>query len=85
MNARIVIHPAAERDIEHALDWYVENAPEHAERFVDDIRETIDRIRESPKLFHMVHGEVRRAALRKFPYLMWLLYFESLTPRISSL
>jgi len=77
MSAHIVVLPAAERDIEHALDWYLENAPEHAERFTADLSDTVERISVSPRLFHTVHGEVRRAALRRFPYLVWLVYFDS--------
>lgn len=76
MNARVVIRPAAERDIQEALDWYLENAPEHAARLTDDLAETIERIRESPRLFRTVYGEVRRAALRRFPYLVWFVYFD---------
>ncbi|MCY7412160.1 MAG: hypothetical protein LH471_03865 [Salinibacterium sp.] len=36
----------------------------------------IEHISASPRLFHTVHGEVRRAALRRFPYLLWLVYFD---------
>ncbi|MHB1235675.1 MAG: type II toxin-antitoxin system RelE/ParE family toxin [Microbacteriaceae bacterium] len=76
MTSRVVIRPVAERDIDHALGWYLENAPEHAERFIDDLRTTIYRIRESSRLFRTVHGDVRRVALQKFPYLVWLIYFD---------
>lgn len=76
MSTRVVIRPAAERDIQHALGWYLENAPEHAERLTDDLTDMIARIRESPRLFKTVYGEVRRAALPRFPYLLWLVYVD---------
>ncbi|MFZ2965219.1 MAG: type II toxin-antitoxin system RelE/ParE family toxin [Rhodoglobus sp.] len=76
MTTPVVIRPAAERDIDHAIGWYFENAPEQAERFADDLRATISRIQESPRMFRTVYGDVRRAALQKFPYLVWLVYFE---------
>lgn len=76
MTAHVVLRRAAERDIEHAVDWYLENAPAQAERFTNDLRATISRIQESPRLFRAVYGDVRRAALRRFPYLVWLVYFD---------
>ncbi len=76
MSIRVVVRPAAERDAQRALDWYLEHAPDHAERFNEDLRETIGRIQQSPRLFRTVHGEVRRAALARFPYLVWLIYFD---------
>lgn len=48
MSTRVVIRAAAERDIQHALDWYMENAPEQVGRLTIDLRETIDRIRDRP-------------------------------------
>lgn len=76
MTTRVVIRAAAERDIDHAVVWYLENAPEQVERFADDLRATINRIQKSPRLFRAVYGDVRRAALQKFPYLVWLVYFD---------
>jgi plasmid stabilization system protein ParE len=76
VTTRVVIRLAAERDIDRAIDWYRENAPEQAERLIDDLRVTMRRIQESPQLFRAVHGEVRRAALPRFPYLVWLVYFD---------
>lgn len=49
MSTRVVIRAAAERDIQHALDWYMENAPEQVGRLTIDLRETIDRIRDRPR------------------------------------
>ena len=78
MNTRLVFRAAAERDIEHALDWYAENAAEQVGFLTADLRETIDRIGTSPRLFRVVYGDVRRAALRRFPYLIWLVYFDEI-------
>ncbi len=78
MSARVVIRPAAEHDIEHALRWYMDNAPEQAGRLTTDLRETINRIRVSPRLFRVVYRDIRRAALRRFPYLVWLVYFDEI-------
>jgi plasmid stabilization system protein ParE len=50
--------------------------PEHAHRFLDDLRNTLDRIRSSPRISRTVYADVRRTALRTFPYLIWFIYFE---------
>jgi plasmid stabilization system protein ParE len=71
VTAQVIILPAAEQDIADALDWYAERAPEQIERFLDELAVVVSRIAESPRLFRTVHREVRRAALRAFPYLAW--------------
>lgn len=76
MNTRLIVSEAAEREIAQALDWYLENAPEHAERFVDDLDETIGHVRDKPRLYRLVYGDVRRAALGRFPYLLWFIHFD---------
>ncbi|MEO8528396.1 MAG: type II toxin-antitoxin system RelE/ParE family toxin [Pseudolysinimonas sp.] len=76
MTTRVIVRPSAERDIDEAFTWYLENAFEHAPRFLDDLRDTLDGIRDSPRLSRLVYGDVRRAALRTFPYLVWFVYFE---------
>lgn len=76
MTTSLIIRPSAERDIDEAFTWYLENAPEHARRFLDDLRTTLDRIRSSPRISRTVCADVRRTALRTFPYLIWFVYFE---------
>lgn len=73
---RLIVRPSAERDIDEAFTWYVENAPEYAHRFIDDLQNTLDRLRRSPQLSRAVYGDIRRAVLRTFPYLVWFVYFE---------
>lgn len=76
MTTRVVIRALAERDVQHALDWYVENAPAQVGRLTADLRETIDRTRASPRVFRVVYRDIRRAALRRFPRLVWFAYFD---------
>jgi plasmid stabilization system protein ParE len=76
VTTRLIVRPSAERDIDEAFTWYLENAPEHAHRFLDDLRNTFDRIRSSPRISRTVYADVRRAALRTFPYLIWFIYFD---------
>jgi plasmid stabilization system protein ParE len=64
--------------MEYAIGWYLENVPQQVGRLAADLRETINRIRESPRLFRVVHRDIRRAALGRFPYLVWFVYFDEI-------
>lgn len=71
MTYRLLVRPDAEHDIVRAIGWYDANAPDQSERLVDDLAAVMARIRETPKMFRMVHGPVRRAALQVFPFFVW--------------
>jgi plasmid stabilization system protein ParE len=83
VTARLIVRPSAERDIDEALTWYFDNAPEHAYRFLDDLQSAFDRLSHSPRISRTIYGDVRRAALRTFPYLIWFMYFED--PEVISI
>lgn len=76
MTALVVVRPVADRDIQHAMTWYLDNAPEQVPRLASDLADTVNRVRDRPLLGRAVYGDVRRVALRKFPYLVWFVYFE---------
>lgn len=76
MRAQLTLRSTAEHEIEKILDWYLENAPEHAHGFIENLGEAVERVRDSPRLFRTVYGEVRRAALGRFPYFLWFIYFD---------
>ena len=76
MSRHLIVGPAAEQDIAEAITWYIDHAPVQAERLLDELNSMMTRVRESPKAFRTVHAEVRRAALRVFPYLVWFVFDE---------
>jgi len=67
----VLIRPSAERDAVHAQDWYLANAPEQVDRFIDELAAMIDRVQQHPHAFRQLRGDARRAALRVFPYQIW--------------
>lgn len=71
MTYSVLVRSSAERDIEHALDWYAEHAPEQVDRFVDELAAVVERIKDYPRSFRPLRREARRAPLRVFPYLLW--------------
>jgi len=60
--------PEAEAELLEAARWYREQSPGLDQEFmrcVDDALATIGRV---PNLFPLVHRQLRRALVRRFPY-----------------
>ena len=71
MARRFIVRPLAEADLENAAQWYDDERPELADRFLNDVDRTFARIRERPLQFPAVAGDVRRALLHTFPYAVY--------------
>lgn len=59
---RLIVRPAAEADILDARMWYSARNGAVADRFIDELRSTLSRVREMPRQFPDVGG-ARRALL----------------------
>src|SRR5438046_230063 len=60
---------AANRDVQRTLEYYTREAgAEVAMDFHSELVATIDRMKEWPKSFPLIHDELRRAILKKFPH-----------------
>jgi toxin ParE1/3/4 len=64
----ISVTPIARRDLIDAQDWYESEAPGLGRRFRSAVDAVIKRISTNPRQFPVVHKNVRRARLRRFPY-----------------
>ena len=71
MTRRFIVRPLAEADLEDAARWYEDERAGLSERFLSDVDRTIARIRERPFEFPAVSGDVRRALLHTFPYVVY--------------
>ncbi len=74
----IRVLPAAERDIAEALAWYDARSPSLGDRLLDEVDAAMARIRDTPMVYRTVHGPVRRAAVRVFPYFIWFVLEDDL-------
>jgi len=65
-------HPAVQHDINEVLTYYSERSPTTAERFWKALHERFGEIAENPGQFAFINEarSLRRARLRKFPYLI---------------
>ena len=58
----------ASRELDAALDWYLERSLAAAEAFLMEIDYGNQLIRETPQMWPRFEGNTRRYVLRKFPY-----------------
>ena len=68
MNWTLRIRPRARREVVEAAGWYAEQGSRIAADFMNALHATLLRIRENPLQYQIVHGELRRASLHRFPY-----------------
>jgi toxin ParE1/3/4 len=64
---RLVLHPLVWSDLDEASSWYEERRSGLREIFLERVEETLSRIEENPRLYPVVHRDIRRAPLTQFP------------------
>jgi plasmid stabilization system protein ParE len=65
---RLVVELRARTEIATAYAWYEEQAPGLGAEFLRALDAVLQRLAREPALYAVVHGRVRRALLRRFPY-----------------
>ena len=68
MTHRLVFRPEADLEVNEAAEWYERRGQGLAVEFLRVLDACIESIRRNPFLYPVVHGEARRAVLRRFPY-----------------
>lgn len=71
MSLPLVVRPEAQADLLAARDWYEQQRPGLGDDFSDAAEELLDRIAATPKLYPATLKDVRRAKLRRFPYVVY--------------
>lgn len=61
-------HAEARAEADAAAAFYNEKQPGLAQRFLDDLEDTLHRIRRHPKACRQVEGEIRKCRVAHFPY-----------------
>jgi plasmid stabilization system protein ParE len=62
------IRPIARTEIQEAFRWYEKRRRGLGERFLQALRETLSTIEDNPQQYARIRGEIRRAAIQRFPY-----------------
>lgn len=68
MKYHLLVRPEAETDIEESFNWYEDEMPGLGHQFRYALRSTISLVRSNPFLFPVVHRQVRRAVVKRFPH-----------------
>ena len=68
MTPRIILRPEAEADLAEAYEWYDQRRAALGQSLLLSVEAALASIQESPTSFPVVHGEIRRAFIRRFPF-----------------
>ncbi len=75
MSFTVYVRRAAELDVANAQRWYEEQQAGLAAQFHYELSVVITRLSETLLIYPVVYRNIRRAVLRRFPYLVWLSLF----------
>ncbi len=67
----LALRSEAEADIFDAFRWYESKRAGLGHAFVDEVDGAFERITQTPTAFALVHRDVRRLVLRRFPYVVY--------------
>lgn len=71
MTRRLIVHPAAQLDIEKAASWYESRRTGLGEEFTAQLDQLFQRIAVVPFQFPALDHDVRRGLLHRFPYAIY--------------
>ncbi|WP_123630272.1 type II toxin-antitoxin system RelE/ParE family toxin [Salinisphaera orenii] len=71
MSYSVYVRGAAERDVAEAQRWYEQQQAGLAAEFNAEFSSTLDRLADTPFLYPQRYREIRRAVLRRLPFLVW--------------
>lgn len=83
MTVRIVVQPEAVDDLSMARAWYEEQQAGLGIQFLERVSEVLERLREHPRLYAVIEHGVRRALVRRFPYIVYYRFEEGLVDVIG--
>jgi plasmid stabilization system protein ParE len=67
----IVLREEAEEDIREAREWYQAQRSGLGDEFIAELDASLQRLQVAPGRYPKVHGDLRRALLRRFPYAIY--------------
>jgi plasmid stabilization system protein ParE len=65
---RVLVKPQAEAEMACAFQWYEDQGSGLGAKFLEAADATIRNIAEGPERYAVIHGQVRCALMRRFPY-----------------
>jgi len=80
---RIEYHPAIEGELREIRDYYNKCSPRLGDDFVDEFERQVLRISAMPGRWMIVRGDIRRALMKRFPYVILFRSLEDTAIRIT--
>ncbi len=80
MALTVLFRPEAESDLRSASRWYDEQERDLGRALVEATRATVLGIQKMPRMYAFVFRNLRRAKVKKFPY---LIYYRVFSDRIE--
>ena len=74
MPETVILSSRTERDIQSAYTWYESKQPGLGEEFPGRLREKLEAIRRQPESSQIIHKNIRRAVLSRFPYVIFYIF-----------
>jgi plasmid stabilization system protein ParE len=71
MSLAVAYLPEAQDDIDAAYAQYEQRLVGLGDRFLEALRQVVERFADNPDLYGVVHQDVRAAPLRRFPYVVY--------------
>jgi toxin ParE1/3/4 len=71
LNFNVFVRRAAELDVAAAQFWYETQRPGLGKEFHFEFSQIIGRLTENPLIYATAYRDVRRAAVHRFPYIIW--------------
>lgn len=65
---QLIVRPLAEQDALYAMKWYNEKKEGLGDEFLLVLDAKINAVLRNPEQFQVVHRNVRRALIKRFPY-----------------
>ncbi len=85
MTPRLFVRSEAAADVEDAAAWYDEQRRGLGGEFVRAVRAALAGVGRQPQQFGVARGEVRRALVRRFPYVIYFVAEPSQTVVLAGL
>jgi toxin ParE1/3/4 len=65
---KLVFRRYVERELDRDATWYEERRPGLREDLLEEVGATLSRIQGNPRLYPIVHLDIHRAPVRRFPF-----------------
>lgn len=83
MTPRLLLEPEAEAEFLEAGRWYAERSPAIAAAFRATVQATLEAVEEAPHRFPIALQDIRKARVRRFPYVVYYVVLEDVISVIA--